>query len=53
MKRVIVIFSLVFVSLFGFSACDGESEFEEIKVDIEDIERPIDNDDDEKDNGPG
>ncbi|MEO9965711.1 MAG: hypothetical protein ABJF11_07985 [Reichenbachiella sp.] len=45
MKRVIVIFSLVFVSMFGFSACEGESEFDEIQMDLPTSTNDIDDDD--------
>ncbi|MEO9805297.1 MAG: hypothetical protein ABJF04_18710 [Reichenbachiella sp.] len=52
MKRVIVIFSLVFVSMFGFSACEDQAD--EIQIDIEDTKRPNEADDDEDEtNGPG
>ncbi|MEO9803619.1 MAG: hypothetical protein ABJF04_10250 [Reichenbachiella sp.] len=51
MKRVIVIFSLVFVSMFGFSAC--EDQVDEIQIDeIEDTSRP-NNDEPNSGNGPG
>lgn len=53
MKKVIVIFGLVCISLFGFSACEGESAYDEIEMDLPTSTMDDIDDDDESGNGPG
>lgn len=53
MKRVIVIFSLVFVSMFGFSACEGDGEFDEIQMDLPTSTQDTDDEDEESGNPGG
>lgn len=47
MKNVILIFALVFVSTFGFVACDNESDFEEIQMDLPTSDSTADDEEEE------
>lgn len=53
MKKVIVILGLVCVSFFGFTACEGDTEFDEIKMDLPTSTNDTDDEDEEKGNPLG
>lgn len=51
MKKVIVMFGLVCVSLLSLAACDGEGAYDEIEMDLDMPTSALDEIDDDEESG--